>query len=416
MWKLLLSRIRRHPTFSPEPRKPLFISLFVVANINYRNMSDKIESTEEPKKPLLIVSESMRNADMYYATRFLAADPFIYLRVHHELRDILIVSQMEYERAKKESIVKEVRSTLDYGYGLKMEELIIKILREEHVETIEVPRYFHLYTAEELRKNGIEVVPVDEMVLTKEREIKDEQEITYMKNAQRACEKAMALALTIIKKSAVNGNVLMENGGILTAERIRAYIEHALIDAGCTCDGGEPIVACGKKAADPHFSGSGPIFANEPIIIDIFPRLKVERYFADMTRTIVKGAPGKEIKEMYEAVLEAQNASLALVKEGVTCKEVHNSVCDLFEERGYETLRKGGKKGFIHSTGHGVGLTVHESPKVGDNDYELRKGNVITIEPGLYDPEVGGVRLEDMVLVLKNGCENLTRLEKKLPV
>ena len=379
-------------------------------------MSDKIESTEEPKKPLLIVSESMRNADMYYATRFLAADPFIYLRVHHELRDILIVSQMEYERAKKESIVNEVRSTLDYGYDLKMEEQIIKILQEEHIETIEVPKYFQLYTAEELRKNGIEVVPVDEMALTKEREIKDEQEITYMKKAQRACEKAMEIAIERIKKSTVNGNVLMEKGGILTAERIKAYIEHALIDAGCACDGGEPIVACGERAADPHFSGSGPIFANEPIIIDIFPRLKVERYFADMTRTVVKGAPGKEIKEMYEAVLEAQNAALAHVKEGITCKEVHNCVCDLFEERGYETLRKGGKKGFIHSTGHGVGLNLHENPKVGDNEHILRKGNVITIEPGLYDPEVGGVRLEDMVLVLKNGCENLTRLEKKLPV
>ncbi|MBK5191279.1 MAG: aminopeptidase P family protein [Methanosarcinales archaeon] len=376
-------------------------------------MSDKKENAEEPKKPLLIVSESMRNADMYYATRFLAADPFIYLRFHHELRDILIVSQMEYERARKESIVNEVRSTLDYGYDLKMEELIIKILREEHVEAIEVPRYFQLYTAEELRKNGIEVVPVEEVTLTKEREIKDEQEITFMKKAQSACEKAMALALTVIKKSTVNGNVLMENGEILTSERIKAHIEHALIDAGCTCDGGEPIVACGKKAADPHFSGSGPLLANEPIIIDIFPRLKVERYFADMTRTIVKGEPGKEIKEMYEAVLEAQNAALALVKEGITCREVHNCVCDIFEERGYETLRKGGKKGFIHSTGHGVGLNVHENPRVSDNEYVLRKGNVITIEPGLYDPEVGGVRLEDMVLVLKNGCENLTRFEKK---
>lgn len=379
-------------------------------------MPDKIESTKEPKKPLLMVSESMHNADMYYATRFLTAEPFIYLRFTHERRDILIVPQMEYERAEKESIIKEVCSALDFGYDLKMEELIIKILREEDIEAIEVPRYFQLYTAEELRKNGIEVVPVDEMALTKEREIKDEQEITYMKKAQRACDKAMALALTIIKKSTVNGNVLMENGEILTAERIKAYIEHALIDAGCTCDGGEPIVACGEKAADPHFSGSGPISANEAIIIDIFPRLKMERYFADMTRTVVKGVPGKEIKEMYEAVLEAQNAALAQVKEGVTCREVHNCVCDIFEERGYETLRKGGKKGFIHSTGHGVGLNVHENPKVGDNDYELRKGNVITIEPGLYDPEVGGVRLEDMVLVLENGCENLTRFKKKLRV
>lgn len=379
-------------------------------------MSDKIESREESKKPLLIVSESMRNADMYYATRFLAADPFIYLRIHHELRGILIVSQMEYERAKKESVVNEVLSTLDYGYDLKMEELIIKVLLEEHVEAIEVPKYFQLYTAEELRKNGIEVVPVEELEMAKEREIKDEQEITYMKKAQRACEKAMGIAIARIKKSTVNGNVLMDKGGILTAERVKAYIEHALIDAGCACDVGELIVSCGKRTADPHFFGSGPIYTNESIIIDISPRLKLERYYADMTRTIVKGEPGKDIKEMYEAVLEAQNAALALVKEGVRCKEVHNCVCDLFEESGYGTIRKRSEKGFIHSTGHGVGLDLHENPHVGDNDYELRKGNVITLEPGLYDPEVGGVRLEDMVLVLKNGCENLTRLEKKLPV
>lgn len=365
-------------------------------------------------KPLLMVSESMHNADMYYATRFLAADPFIYLRFPQEGKGILIVSQMEYERAIKESIVNEVRSTLDYGYKIKTEELIIKILQEESTNAIEVPGYFPLFTADALRNKGIEVVPVEEVIMTKERAIKDEQEINYLRKAQRACEHAMEIAIARIKSSSMQDNLLLENGEVLTSERVKAYIEHALIDSGCTCDSGEPIVACGKKAADPHFTGSGHIFAYEPIIIDISPRLKTERYFADMTRTVVKGAPEKEIKEMYETVKQAQDAVLALVKEGVTCEEVHNLVCDIFEERGYGTIRKRSKKGFIHSVGHGVGLDLHENPKVADNDYELRKGNVIAIEPGLYDPEVGGARLEDMVLVLKNGCENLTRFEKKL--
>jgi len=368
-------------------------------------------------KPLLMVSGSMHNADMYYATHFLAVDPFIYLRVSHEGKDILIVSQMEYERARKESTVTEIRSSLDYGRDLKTEELITKILLEERINAIEVPRDFSLFTAEELRKNGIEVVPVkEEPILTKEREIKDEQEISYMKKAQRAAEHAMGIAIAAIKKSSVMNDSLLENGGILTSERIKAYIEHALIDFECICDGGEPIVACGKRAADPHFTGTGSLLADEPIIIDIFPRLKRERYYADMTRTVVKGEPEKAIKEMYEAVLAAQNAALARVKEGVTCKTLHNLVCDVFEERGYGTIRKRSKKGFIHSTGHGVGLDLHENPRVADNDYELRKGNVITIEPGLYDPEVGGVRLEDMVLVRKNGCENLTRFEKNLMI
>jgi Xaa-Pro aminopeptidase len=371
---------------------------------------------KEHTKPLLLLSESMHNADMYYATRFLAADPFIYLHYPRKEEDILIVSQMEYERARKESIIKQIRSSLDYGYDIKTEELIAKVLQEESINAIEVPRYFPLFTAEELRKRGIEVTAVEEVLITKEREIKDEPEISYLRKAQRACEHAMETAIAVIKKSAAKGNFLLENGEILTSERIKAYIEHDLIDSRCTCDGGEPIVACGKRAADPHFTGTGSILVNEPIIIDIFPRLKLERYYADMTRTVVKDEPGKKIKEMYEAVNDAQDAALAFVKDGITCKEVHNLVCDIFEERGYGTVRKGSKKGFIHSTGHGVGLDLHENPKVGDNDYELRKGNVITIEPGLYDPEVGGIRLEDMVLVLKNGCENLTRFEKKLKI
>ncbi|MCK4735631.1 MAG: aminopeptidase P family protein, partial [Methanophagales archaeon] len=335
-------------------------------------------------RPLLMVSESIHNADMYYATRFLSEAPFIYLHLPYKgtEKDMLIVSQMEYERAKKESFVKEIRSTFDYGYGLKTEELITKILQEEDIKAVEVPGYFPLYTADELRKKGIDVVPVEELIMTKEREIKDETEISYLRKAQRACEHAMETAIAVIKKSSVKDNFLIENGEILTSERVKACVEYTLFDFGCACDVGDLIVASGKRAADPHFSGSGPIYANESIVIDISPRLKSERYYADMSRTVLRGEPGKEIKEMYEAVKHAQEASLALIREGVTCREVHNLVCDIFEERGYGTIRKRSKKGFIHLTGHGVGLDVHENPRVGDNDYELRKGNVITIEPG----------------------------------
>ncbi len=377
---------------------------------------DIMEEIEECKKPLLIVSDSMHNADMYYLTRFLFNDPFVYLSMPHKGKDMLIVPQMEYERAKKESIVKEIRSTRDYGYALKLEELILRILSLEGVNEIEVPGYFSLYSADRLRAEGIEVVPVEELKMTKRREIKTEQELKYVRKAQRACEHAMGIAIERIKNSSVQGNLLVLNDEILTSERLKADIEHDLIDHGCKCDAGEPIVSCGKKAANPHFSGHGALSAYEAIIIDIFPRLKTERYFADMTRTVVKGEPGNELKEMYAAVKQAQDAALGIVKEGVTCKEVHNLVCDIFEDRGYDTIRGNGNSGFIHTTGHGVGLDIHETPNVGNNDYELRKGNVITIEPGLYEPEVGGVRLEDMALVQKNSCENLTKNEKKFVV
>lgn len=369
-------------------------------------------------KTILMVSESAHNADMYYVTHFLSTAPFVYLHISQDAtgKEILIVSQMEYERAKKESCIKEVRSSFDYGQGLKTEELIVRILLEETVNAVEVPRYFPLYIAEALKKSGIDVVPVDDLLVTKPREIKTKQEIEYILKAQRACEHAMETAIRVIKGSTVDGNLLVAHDTILTSERLKAHIEHALIDAGCTCDAGEPIVACGKRAAVPHFSGSGPISACEAIIIDIFPRLNTERYFADMTRTVVKGEPGNELKELYAAVKHAQDAALSIVKAGVTCDEVHNLVCDIFEDRGYGTLRSNSKSGFIHATGHGVGLDIHETPSVGDNDYELRKGNVITIEPGLYYPKLGGVRLEDMVLVQQNGCKNLTKCEKKFVV
>lgn len=369
------------------------------------------------QKPLLLISESMRNADMYYATRFLATDPFIYLAVprDRDRKEVLVVSQMEYERARKESRVRDVRSSLDYGTNLKLDEVVIKLLRDEGVTALEVPRTFYLGTAETLRSNGIAVVPADEILITKQREIKTDQEVVYIKKAQRACEFALAQAITTIKESTIGkDSVLCYNGEVLTAKRVRAVIEHALLDAGCMSSAGMPIVSCGKRAADPHYSGFDPLLSDEPIIIDIFPQLTAKRYFADMTRTVVRGKPDPEIRAMYDAVLAAQNAALALLRDGALCRDVHFAVCDLFEERGYGTIRAGAKTGFIHSTGHGVGLNVHESPSVSDNDYVLQKGNVITIEPGLYEPDVGGVRLEDLVLVHQNGCENLTTFEKQL--
>jgi Xaa-Pro aminopeptidase len=380
-------------------------------------MADEAAHRTAAQKPLLLISESLRNADMYYATRFLTPDPFIYLAVPHDRdrKEMLVVSQMEYERARKESRVHDVRSSLDYGTNLKLDEVVVKLLKDEGVTALEVPRTFYLGTAETLRMNGIDVAPVEDILITKQREIKTAQEVRYIKKAQRACEFALTQALATIKQSRIDKDrVLWRNGEVLTAERVRAIIEHALIDAGCSSNGDLPIVSCGKRAADPHYSGRGPLLSDEPIIIDIFPRLKTERYFADMTRTVVYGEPNPEIKAMYDAVLAAQNAALALVKAGIICRDVHFAVCDLFEERGYGTIRTGAKSGFIHSTGHGVGLNVHENPSISDNEYVLQKGNVITLEPGLYEPDVGGVRLEDLVLVQQHGCENLTTFEKQL--
>ena len=368
----------------------------------------------------LMVSESTHNADMYYLTRFLAPDPFTYLRTRDE--ELIVVSQMEYGRAKKESKI-DVRSGLDYGMVEKIKstgdprkgfcEFLLELLNREDATCIAVPLNFPIYIGDELRDSGIKVNPVDGLIES-ERMIKGPDELVFIKKAQHACEEAMQVAVDMVKQAKVRDGLLTTGDGVLTAEKIKARMTYHLIELGCEID--DLIVAPGKQAADPHCSGSGPLMANEPVVIDIFPRLQRERYYADMTRTISYGEPSSELKEMYDAVLTAQEQAIAMIRSKVTCSEIHGVVCDVFENRGYGTIRGGDTVGFIHSTGHGVGLDIHENPSISDNDYELSAGNVITIEPGLYYPDLGGIRIEDLILVKKDSYENLTNFGKEMVI
>jgi len=368
----------------------------------------------------LMISESTHHADMYYLTRFLAPDPFTYLRTRDE--ELIVVSQMEYGRALKESKI-DVRSGLDYGMLEKIKrtgdarkgfcEFLLEILKREDATRIAVPPDFPIFIGDELRDSGVKVNPVDGLIES-ERMIKDPDELAFIKKAQHACEEAMQVAIDMIKQAKVRDGLLISGDEVLTSEKIKARIIYHLIELGCEID--DLIVAPGNQAADPHCSGSGPLMANEPVVIDIFPRLQRERYYADMTRTISHGEPSSELKDMYDAVLAAQEKAIGMIRSKVTCAEVHSVVCDVFEKRGYGTIREGDTVGFIHSTGHGVGLDIHEKPSISDNDYELSAGNVITIEPGLYYPGVGGIRMEDLILVRKDGFENLTNFRKEMVI
>ena len=164
-------------------------------------------------------------------------------------------------------------------------------------------------------------------------------------------------------------------------------------------------------------TGIAELLADEPIIIDMVPRSKKDRYYSDMTKTIIRGTSSKELKNMYSAVLEAQNAAISRIKAGVIGSEIHDIVCDIFEGKGYSTRRgKSGEftEGFIHSTGHGVGLDIHEGPSLSESGRELKAGTIVTVEPGLYYKDIGGIRLEDIVVVTQSGCKNLTMFEKNL--
>jgi Xaa-Pro aminopeptidase len=188
------------------------------------------------------------------------------------------------------------------------------------------------------------------------------------------------------------------------------------VKGGCRSE--NEIVSSGKNTSQPHNMGKGPVYANQPIIIDIYPSSVRNRYFADMTRTVVKGKASPEIKKLYNTVLEGQKLAIKNVKAGVGINSLYKSVIDYFEESGYRTeLGTRNPQGFIHGLGHGVGLEIHESPSLKlRNNQKLEAGNVVTIEPGLYYPNIGGVRIEDMVLVKGNGYENLTKFPKVLEI
>ncbi len=218
----------------------------------------------------------------------------------------------------------------------------------------------------------------------------------------------MDRAVTLIRSARPVDGVLHHGGEPLTSERVRAEMHCLLFGFGCVAR--ETIVACGPDTASPHHTGSGPLLAGEPIVIDIFPQDEKSGYHADMTRTVVWGEPSPEIREMYEAVRDAHEMASSLVRPGAGGGDLYQRVVEFFRERGYAT----DTQGFIHSLGHGVGLDVHEQPSLGPTGETLIAGNVVTIEPGLYYKGIGGVRLEDMGAVSADGFDRFTRYPMEL--
>ncbi len=389
---------------------------------------------ENDSRTLLVIGASQHDATAYHLSGFLAPDPVIALRVGSEPggKTYLAVSSMEYGRAKKEARSDEVLSFDELGVTQLARELksggqalaaaAANLLEDLGAaeSPVAVPPSLGLVYADELRARGLEVTP-DLRLFAGLRRRKTEEEVSYIEKTQRAVEAACAHAVEILKGSEVSGDgTLVYGGETLTSELLRFEIEVELLRRGCAADG--TITAGGPQAADPHERGSGPLRAGEFIILDIFPVDKATRYYADMTRTFVKGEPGEELQRMYDAVLQSQEAALAMIRPGVNGREIHKKVSDVLHEAGYETLvhdQKPGEplqRGFIHGTGHGVGLEIHESPRVSIADEELVPGDVITVEPGLYYPEIGGLRIEDLVVVTEDSCRNLTEFPKEFRV
>ncbi|MGI8866142.1 MAG: M24 family metallopeptidase [Rubrobacteraceae bacterium] len=384
----------------------------------------------EDNRTLLVIGAPQHDAAAYHLSGFLAPDPVICLQAAG--KKYLAVSSLEYGRAEKQAKVDELLSydELDImklakklksgpkAFAAAIANLVEKIGAKD--SPITVPPDFAIVYADELRAHGLTITP-DTKLFGNLRRAKTETEIGYIEQTQRAIEASCARAVEILKESEVSGDdTLQWRDEPLTSELLRAEIDVELLRRNCAADG--TIVAGGPQAADPHERGHGPLKAGESIIVDIFPMNLSNRYYSDMTRTFIKGEPNETLQGMYDAVLESQNAALAMVKAGVNGKDVHGRVAEILHEAGYKTNvhdQEEGKhltEGFFHGTGHGVGLELHESPRVALADEDLIPGDVISIEPGVYDPRIGGVRIEDLVVVTEDGCRNLTEFPKKFRV
>jgi len=386
--------------------------------------------TLQPGLPLLFYADGYRFPDVYHATRFLAPDPVIALEGIEEL--VLVVSSLEEGRARKESRATTVVNMNEFGAqelsarGISGTEfwatLMKRFLDARSIRRVSVPPYFPLAEADRLREMGVELVVAND--LRERRRTKRPDEIDAIEAAQRATEAAWREGVDAIRRAKMRPDKTLElDGAVFTAERLRAIVEAALLARGYASDGA--ICAPGAQAADPHQIGTGPLHAGEPIVMDIFPQHKQTRYWADMTRTVSKGEPPAAIRKIYDVVMRAQDAGIRALRPGVTGREVHELVEDIIWEAGYDTLRPGQKKdpadptprGFIHSTGHGVGLEIHEAPAIARSGTKpLLVGDVVTIEPGVYDPVIGGVRLEDMLVITETGARNLTQAPRELVV
>ena len=372
------------------------------------------------QKAKLIFDTSLSNADLYWATHFFAPDPFYF--VQKGGRKILLLSDLEYGRAKNEAQVSQVRTQSFYKSRLKKNrrpenypfDILVLFLRDLKIRSLVVPANFPFKTALDLKRCGFSLTSSTGPFFPK-RLIKTPAEKKEIQKSLRAVSQSFGKAMDILRKSRIRGHSLYFQGQRLTSEYLRGHIEQDLLSQGYTAE--HTIVACGKQTADPHCVGSGPLRPHQPIIIDIFPRSRKSGYYADMTRTVVKGRASPALKKMYLAVLRSQREAMGQIRAGVRGSKIHHTVCQTLETCGFKTNNKKGlPQGFIHSTGHGLGLEIHEPPRLGPGPDRLQKGHVITIEPGLYYPPIGGVRLEDVVYVTSKGCERLSHYPQILEI
>ena len=360
-----------------------------------------------------------KNSDLLWFTGFNASDPFPAFTAHG--KRIGLIPSLEVGRAQKEShldeilnlseIIKDLRKTNPHAGEA---DAIVLAALNEGIDAFRVPADFPVGLFKRLESLGLKLIPVsetDEIPLFKNRSIKNKKEVEGIKKGNRTACAGFVRVEEILKESETTPTQkLFWKGKTLTAEILKEEIQVAVTRAGGLLDIGL-ICAPGDQAIDCHSSGTGPIYAGQLLVVDIFPRDRDSFNYGDMTRTYLKGRASSKQRKLVETVLEAQRRTLKSIKANKTGAKIHQQVVDFFDKKGYKTKKtKDGYEGFFHGTGHGLGFDIHEAPSLSTRSKKpLLAGECVTVEPGLYYLGLGGCRIEDCVLVTKNGCEMLSK-------
>jgi Xaa-Pro aminopeptidase len=365
---------------------------------------------------VLIYDDNLHGPEMRHEVPVPAPDPFLYVEKNGAKH--VVITSFEVDRMKEAGLDAHPMEEFGWddliGKGPREDQLLkLQVQAVEGLDVKEaiVPHTFPLELADALREKGVQLTP-DRAFFNNRRRAKNETELAGIRRAQRGTEAAMDAARDLFRRAEASNGGLTVDGETLTCELLKARITDVFSEHGLVAD--EMIVAHGPQTAVGHDFGSGPIAPNEPIVLDLFPRDRESGCYADMTRTFVVGEAPEQLVEYQRLVKEALDRALEATRPGVAGREVFEKVCDVFHEAGYPTQlsKKEGEvldRGFYHGLGHGVGLEVHEAPWLSRDPGELAVGDVITLEPGLYEPGFGGCRLEDLVLVTEGGAENLTQ-------
>jgi Xaa-Pro aminopeptidase len=380
-----------------------------------RGRASRTKSASTSSRPIVLIPTGGEDADFIYATGF-AVETGLYIRFGAG-DDVLIVSPLEIDRARVQARAAKVVEDREAYVHRSWARLAGTVLRERGIGVARVSPRLHAADLEDLRANGVDA-EVDRGLLVSERRHKSTAEAEAIQASQRAAEAALVQVVRQLATAEIKDGMLWADNRPLTSERLYAGAQLLLGEMGFTCP--DMIIAGSPECALPHFRGEGQLRAGAPVIIDIFPVGRSSHYHGDLTRTVVVGDVPEEFRRMHAATLQALDAGIESIKAGVPGKDVHLSVCQVLVDRGYGTTSTGfeGPEGVArmnHSTGHGVGLDVHEEPSLREtSDEPLREGDVVTVEPGLYKVGLGGVRIEDTGMVTANGFHNFTTITRSL--